>query len=245
MGQTPTRLRKGIKRSVKRTRNRFDHRPVAHFLHIGKTGGTALRFALHDVRSATAYRLVLHGHRAHLDGIPVGEKFFYSVRDPIDRYVSGFLSRQRQGRPSHFRPWTEGEATAFSLFDSPEALGAALSVEDGVQRAAAEHAMRSISHLSSSYWKWFDDPSYFKSRADDLLWIGRQDALDVESLARALGVDELSLPEDPTIANRAQGPKPELSDLVRQNLRQWYAKDYEFLGLCDQLFPLESRPNSS
>ena len=61
----------------------------------------------------------------------------------------------------------------------------------------------------------------------------------------ALGVDELSLPEDPTIANRAQGPKPELSDLVRQNLRQWYAKDYEFLGLCDQLFPLESRPNSS
>ena len=114
MGADTHETAERIKRSVKQTRNRLDHRPVAHFMHIGKTGGTALRFALHDVRSATAYRLVLHGHRAHLDGIPVGEKFFFSVRDPIDRYVSAFLSRQRQGRPSHYRPWTEGEATAFS-----------------------------------------------------------------------------------------------------------------------------------
>jgi hypothetical protein len=188
--------------------------------------------------------MILHGHRARLSGIPVGEKSFFSVRDPIDRYVSAFLSRQREGRPSHYRPWTENEATAFSLFDSPESLGAALSAEGGTQ-CAAQDAMRSISHLSSSYWKWFDDPSYFKSRADDLLWIGRQDALDLESLARALGVGELSMPEDPTVANRARGPKPELSDRARQNLRQWYAKDYEFLGLCDQLFPLETRPNSS
>ena len=102
------------------------------------------------------------------------------------------------------------------------------------------------SHLSSSYWKWFDDPSYFKSRADDLLWIGRQDTRwTSKAWPRALGVDELSRPRTRPSPRRAEGPETEISDLVRQNLRHWYAKDYEFLGLCDQLFPLESRPNSS
>ena len=144
MGQTPTRLRKGIKRSVKRTRNRFDHRLVAHFMRHRQDRGYS-RCDSHCTMcgALTVYRLVLHGHRAHLDGIPVGEKFFYSVRDPIDRYVSGFLSRNAKADRAHYRPWTEGEATAFSLFDSPEALGAALSAEDGVaaRRRGACHAV--------------------------------------------------------------------------------------------------------
>ncbi len=58
------------------------------------------------------------------------------------------------------------------------------------------------------------------------------------SLAVALGVDQLTMPEDAVAAHRATGSKPELSDLARENLRQWYAKDYEFLDLCAELFPV-------
>jgi hypothetical protein len=232
-------VKKTVKKTIRRTRDRFDPRPVAHFMHIGKTAGTALRFTLHDVQKETTYRMVLHGHRARLDGVPQGDKFFFCVRDPIDRFMSGFLARQREDRPRFHIPWTEQEAIAFSHFASPEELALALSAGDPVQRNA-EHAMRSIQHVRTSYWDWFGNPSYFKSRTDDLLWVGRQHSLDMHRLAVALGVDELTMPEDATISHRTTNSKPELSDRARQNLKQWYAADYEFVDICDRVFPLSN-----
>lgn len=234
-------LYKSCKRKARKTRERFDRRPVAHFLHVGKTAGTALRFTLHDVRRSTRYRMVLHGHKARLERVPEGEKFFFCVRDPVDRYVSAFLSRQREGRPRFYVPWSEDEALAFSHFESPEDLALALSAPDELHRSRAEEAMRSIRHLSNSYWDWFRDPEYFTRRSDDLLWIGRQGSLDIAGLGHALGVEGLTLPEDATTANRATSPKPELSDVARQNLNEWYADDYAFLSLCDEMFPADTR----
>ena len=99
--------------------------------------------------------------------------------------------------------------------------------------------MRTIRHLSTSYWYWFSDPTYFKRRSEDVLWIGRQESLDIAGLAHAIGVERLSLPEDSRAANRNTGSKPDLSELARHNLRRWYAKDYEFLALCDEIYPLD------
>jgi hypothetical protein len=205
-------------------------------MHIRKSAGTALRFTLLDVRKSTSYRMVLHGHDVRLDKIPEGEKFFFCVRDPIERYASGFLGRQRQDRPRYDIPWTEREATAFSRFESPEDLAMSLSAGGDLQRHA-EDAMRSIDHVRSSYWDMFLDRAYFLSRRDDLLWVGRQEALDIGPLASVLGVDHLTLPEDEVAANRSPDSKPALSDAARNNLRNWYAKEYEFLELCDELFP--------
>ena len=95
--------------------------------------------------------------------------------------------------------------------------------------------MRSIRQLKRSYWDWFRDPEYFKSRADHIVWVGRQESLDLKPLATALGVESLELPTDPRRANKNTEAKPELSDLARQNLREWYAQDYSFLELCDEL----------
>lgn len=230
------RLRKRAKKTIRRTRDRFDPRPVAHFMHIGKTAGTALRSTLMEVRKETRYRMVLHGHRWRLDRVPAGDKFFFCLRDPTDRYVSGFLGRQRQDRPRFAIPWTEDETWAFTRFDSPETLAVSLSAGGDVQREA-ERAMRSIQHVQTSYWDWFRDPAYFQSRVDDLLWIGRLEALDVRPLALALGVDPFTMPEDTIAAHRGPTSKPALSDLARENLARWYAKDYEFLDLCNELFP--------
>ncbi len=102
--------------------------------------------------------------------------------------------------------------------------------------------MRAIQHVQSSYWDWFGDPDYFKSRADHILWIGHQEALDLRPLAAALGLERLELPTDPWRANKTAQAKPELSDLARQNLRQWYAKDYAFLDLCHELYPRREDP---
>jgi Sulfotransferase family len=231
------RLRKSIKKKIRRTRRRFDRRPVAHFLHIGKTAGTALRLPLTKVGNKTAFRMILHNHDWHLDSVPVGEKFFFCVRDPADRFVSAFVARQRFDQPRFFVPWSEGERRAYEQFGSPDELATSLSA-GGERQTAAENAMRNIHHVNASYWDWFIDPSYFLSRSDDLLWIGRQEALDLVGLARVLGVKELKMPDDPVTANRTTSSKPELSSLALENLQQWYSRDYEFLDLCNQLCPV-------
>jgi hypothetical protein len=224
------------RQAVARVRLSLDQRPVAHFLHIEKTAGTAVQAALRQAHEMAKYRLIRHPHEVGLPSVPEADRFFFCVRDPIDRYRSGFLSRQREGRPRYYIPWSGGEAEAFARFPSPDALAVSLSA-GGTEQRDAEAAMGSILNVRSSYWDTFRDPDYFRSRADDILWIGRQESLDLGGLAAVLGLARLELPTDPVQANRNPQPKTELSDLARQNLREWYAKDYLFLELCDELDP--------
>ncbi len=68
-----------------------------HFIHIGKTGGTAVKYALQDYNATVLgcrYEIILHNHNFKLKDIPIGEKFFFFVREPIDRFISGFYSRK-------------------------------------------------------------------------------------------------------------------------------------------------------
>jgi hypothetical protein len=225
-----------LTRAAAQVRITLDRRPRAHFLHIGKTAGTAVKVALKHAPGQARYRVVLHTHGDHLDAIPETDHFFFCVRDPISRFVSGFLSRQRQGLPRFHIPWTEDEAEAFARFDSPVALAVSLSA-GGREQQHAETAMRTIYHVRDSYWKWFEEPDYLKRRSDNILWIGRQESLDLRPLATRLELESLELPADPRRANKTIHAKPELSELARQNLREWYAKDYEFLELCDVLHP--------
>ncbi len=184
--------------------------------------------------ASAKYRLIRHPHNIGLPNIPESDYFFFCVRDPIDRYASGFLHRELQGQPRFSVPWSEAEAKAFARFPSPDALAVALSA-GGTEQQEAEAAMRDIQHVRSSYWDWFKNPDYFKSRADHILWIGQTESLDMKPLATALGLERAEPPTDPLRANVTPRPKPVLSDLARQNLREWYAKDYMFLELCAEL----------
>jgi hypothetical protein len=217
--------------SAARARLSLDRRPVAHFLHIGKAAGTAIMVALKQASGTANYRLVREPHQVGLDKIPDTDHVFFCVRDPVDRYVSGFQHRVVQGLPRFFVPWSKGEAKAFARFTSPEALAISLGAGGDEQREAQD-AMRAIQHVRSSYWDWFKDPDYFKRRSDHVLWIGYQESLDLKPLADRLGLEKLELPTDPDRANRTPGSKPVLSDVARQNLRDWYARDYMFLELC-------------
>jgi hypothetical protein len=52
-----------------------------HFLHIPKTGGTALGTALGQLTQTSP--IVFHGHFARLADIPIGENVILMVRDAI------------------------------------------------------------------------------------------------------------------------------------------------------------------
>lgn len=215
---------------------------IVHFLHIGKTGGTALREALRKHTTCPHYFIALHKHDLKLSDVPFGEKTVFFLRDPIRSYVSGFMSRQRQGLPRYFSAWSPDEKRVFERFGTANELALSLSSEDEEIHVAAERAMRSIKHVRSSFWDWFGDRNYFRSRLGDILFVGFQERLDEDfnRLKSILGLPEdLCLPRDDVRAHKnPRNIDIHLEDTALRNLLTWYARDYQFLELCKEIVPI-------
>ena len=210
-----------------------------HFLHIGKTGGTAIKCALKNSLDTSKYQLCLHGHRFCLKHVPEGEKVVFFLRDPLQRFISGFNSRQRGGKPRYRSPWNTAEREAFSCFLNPNSLGLALSSEAPQQlRMAAKKAMQKIRHVNTFYWDWFDNREFFLSRIADIFFVGTQERLfsDFELLRKLIGLPPtVSLPKDEIAAHcTPRGALTNLSIQASLALQAWYKQDYEFLRLCDE-----------
>lgn len=200
-----------------------------HFLHIGKTGGTAVRHALESAEPSQ-YELVFHPHAVTFADMPGDDRVVFFLRDPLSRFTSGFWSRFRQGLPRYPSPWSDDEMRAFVRFRAPNDLAASLPVDDAVQ------AMKAIEHVRSWQSDWLDgldDNRIFAFGFTETL------AADFAALAERLGV-VAQLPTDPIAAHR----NPEwldrrLSDKAVENLRGWYGRDLE---LIDQLHSVAARP---
>ncbi|MHC5109457.1 MAG: sulfotransferase family 2 domain-containing protein [Planctomycetota bacterium] len=175
--------------------------------------------------------------------------FMFFIRSPLARFVSAFYSRQRQGRPRYFTPWQPGEHKAFETFKTPNELARALESDDAELRDAAEQAMNSIQHIRSSYWDWFENEAYLRSRAKDLFFMGQLDRLeeDFRRLKCKLGIpDHAALPSDDYTAHRTpESADRRLDDQAIATLKQWYKQDFEFIELCQELFDDEGRIGSA
>lgn len=208
--------------------------PPIHFLHISKTGGTALKHALAPF--AQGHGLQLHPHAVTLRQVPTGEKVVFFVRRPLERFVSGFLSRQRQGQPGRRVPWSAGERRAFERFASANALAEALGSGDADMRLRAEAAMDAIGHLRRPLALWLESDAYLRSRLDDVLLLGLQERLaeDFSRLRVLLNLpDAAVLPDGDALAHRApQDADRHLSKPGAANVMAWYADDCRLFELC-------------
>jgi hypothetical protein len=209
---------------------------IVHFLHISKTGGTALRHALRKQRPGRGFHAVFHPHEVTLRDIPRGDKVVFFLRDPCSRFVSGFMSRRQQGRPRYNVPWNAAEQAAFDRFDSPQSLARALSSDDAGRREAAGAAMQGIRLVRDRYSYWLRDGDYLEERRQDLFHVGLQETLqaDFEQLRDALGFGPgLALPTDPVQAHRGiAATGRELEGDARRNIEQWYLDDAHLLAWC-------------
>jgi len=212
-----------------------DQKPKAHFLHIGKTGGTAIKRALLPHVDEGPFRIILHPHATRLDHVPRGECVFFLLRDPVTRFVSGFYSRQRQGKPRYDFPWSGGEASAYSCFGTANELAEAIDACDENRRQAAQAALREILHIRNSVWSWFRDADYFASRLDDILFVGLQETLnrDFATLRGILGLGtDVGLPTNDLESHKnPDGLDLFLSERARHNLRNHYSADIQFYSL--------------
>jgi hypothetical protein len=208
-----------------------------HFLHIGKTGGTEIKrwlTALNEVPAPTRFKL--HGHSTTLASIPGGDPYFFSIRDPLERFRSGFYSRKRMGRPRNYVKWSEHEERAFENFQHASELAEDLFKPDS-RGESARRAMGAIVHVRNSQADWFLKKGYFLETCPPV-YIIRQRFLDEDltTLLRKLGLEIPKIPPANSVAAH-RNPYPdgsELSEKAEVNLRKWYARDIEFVKDCER-----------
>jgi hypothetical protein len=212
---------------------------TAHFLHIGKTGGSAIKAALRPFRKQC--NIAFHPHWFATANVPAGERFFFCVRDPVSRFISAFNSRLRMGRPAGLVPWDADEEWAFARFQTPDALAAALGATDPAEARQARRAMRSIRHVRQHQNEWFPAPAEnsLQKQARRVLWIGFQESLDAdfELLKSHMKLSaDVFLPLDNALAHRAPENCPTvLTGEGRRNIAAWYAEDVRFVAALREL----------
>ncbi|MBA3684955.1 MAG: hypothetical protein H0W72_06910 [Planctomycetes bacterium] len=156
------------------------------------------------------------------------------LRDPISRFVSGFLHDERQGYPRWPKSWSPAERLAFERFASPDDLARSLSSTDTTRRQHAVEAMNELSHVRERMVDWFVSLDYARERLADIWFIAFQESLaaDFERLRGLLQLPEaVSLPGDEVRSNRAPRNDGALHEDAIANLKRWFSADYALIAL--------------
>lgn len=213
--------------------------PPTCVLHIGKTGGSFLRSVLrhNEARWQAPLHLLGHGATARSTARRFGEtrKLAFVVRNPIDRFVSAFYSRQRQGRPTYNSQWTAEEAAAFLWFNSAEALALALASDEARMTSAASFAFDAIQHLKGDLRFHLGGVEQLLAERDniavcvDLAHLNAQ----LPTIMDRLGVPQYEMPAKPK-THAAPSRLPALSVEAEQALRSYWAEEFEiYEAACD------------
>jgi len=198
------------------------------FLHVPKTGGTAVKAAIEGVAwGDTPPAVEVFGHSWNL-GRLAGHRVFFVVRDPVDRAVSAYASRQREGRPRYHYPHSAAEAEVFGRWDSFEKL--VLAVDSGDPDALAGY--QSIAHLRPLS-TWLVDVASIE--ASNICYIAEMASLSAEwdTIRRVTGMPEsATLPTSAVAAHRAPEPARPLSPHASAIARSMLTDDYRLYEAC-------------
>jgi hypothetical protein len=211
-----------------------DKKQKIHFLHIGKTGGSAIKSVLKDFMETPKYSLKIHGHNISLKDIPKGDSIVFFLRDPVSRFISGFYSRQRKGQPRYNSEWTHQEKEVFEHFSTPNEIAVSLANK----QALAIMAMKNVKHFQR-YDNWYIDFDYFGSRLDDILFVGFQEELDADfiKLKNILEIpQDINLPTDDVGAHKSSNNiDKSINESGISALEEWYLEDIKFISVCKEL----------
>jgi hypothetical protein len=213
-------------------------RRTIHVLHIGKTGGSAIKHALSQAQHDASFELVFHGHDTALSAIEPAEPVMFSLREPVGRFVSAFHSRQRCGQPRYFFAWSELEQRVFAAFTTPEELALSLADRSDRHHPLALEALEGIRHFRRLN-QWLGSETFLHSRASQILFVTFQETLnrDFETLRQVLELPaSISLPTDDVQAHRnPAGLRKEIAAAGREALNSWYAEDACLIAACRRL----------
>jgi hypothetical protein len=218
----------------------IEMREEIYVLHIGKTGGTAVRTPIREfAKSNRRFKMKLPSHECGLPFVTEmspNAKVIFFIREPVSRFISGFNSRLRKGQPRHFYEWNQKEKRAFSRFKTPNQLAEALYSWNPFRRRAAHKAMDAMRHTRWGYEYYLGSIDMLECEKHRILFIGAQEDLnaDFEILKVVLELPaDAALPQDDVNAHRTpDGFEKHVSDRGRRNLEKYYQRDYQIYEWC-------------
>ncbi len=208
---------------------------VVHFIHIGKNAGTQIKRVAEALGpSDPKLRIVAHGHDVQLRHLPQEAPYFFSIRNPVTRFTSGFYNRKAKGLPVRKVDWSADEARAFATFEHASDLAEALFA-DGTTGQSAWAAMASLRHAGQHQSDWFLQRGAFLEVRPPV-HILRVEAFesDFKTLCGKIDLSQSALPKPDKAAARVTdyADIPALSDKAIANLEHWYARDVAFYQIC-------------
>lgn len=223
-------------RKLRPTAHRSQNEANLAYLHISKTGGTQIRL-LFDQIANSGVKLKAFGHAKKLTDIPNEASYFFSIRLPAARFVSGFYERKRQGGSAYPNRWSKCESLAFAHFEHANELAESL-FETGRVGSVARESIASISHTASHQVDQFTRSGCFLQERPPVA-IVRQEVFeeDLQGLFDELGIRmslQSLLTKDTSRARITDyAGIPPLSALAVQNIETWYARDVWFYRDCE------------
>jgi hypothetical protein len=215
-------------------------------LHVGKCGGSSVKAGLEaylDPRRASIANHAQSRQEMAACADNPGRRFSYFVRDPVTRYVSGWIEAYRLGWPDYFRLLRFGELLAFMRFHSPNDLACALSSNDLNRQQAAQRAMHAIEHVQWGQADYWDGLENFGRCIGSQFFVGRTENFgeDYRRLVNELDSSGALLdssmsrvpPEEHVMPDKYLGWKY-LGDCAINNLRSWYHDDFVLISNLTQ-----------
>lgn len=206
------------------------------FIHIGKNAGSQVK-QIAPKLIKQGFRIKAYKHNLKLHQLPKDSKYFFSIRNPSSRFVSGFYSRKRKGRPKFNIDWSPHEKIAFQDFEHANYLAENLfsNNELGI---SARLAIKSITHTGAHQFDYFHKAAYFAIQPP--ITIVRQEYFerDMQRFLDILGINikiESLLTFDKIKSHQNDyAEAPPLSELALHNLKKWYIQDYMFYEMCEE-----------
>ncbi|MEZ5586116.1 MAG: sulfotransferase family 2 domain-containing protein [Sedimenticolaceae bacterium] len=207
------------------------------FLHIGKTAGSSVRQLIRLSADHGYSPPTVFGHAARLPPI-LREypriKIGFVIRDPIERTISGFQSRLRQGRPTNQSLWSVEEATAFAFFaDAASFLSALVSDADERLKSAALFAEKSIRHIARNYVFHLKDVEFLKRQRERIFFCRPIDEISnsVHELFEPCGIPREFVEQHYRPAHAGGGSTERilaaLDGRTQTDLKRHFAAEYE------------------
>jgi len=226
---------------------KFLFRKKLHFIHIGKTAGSSIRNSLiHFNNSQKKYHFNIYGHSFKLYHLAKKEKYFLTIRNPVNRFVSGFLSQQNrvkfeiENKITEEEKYIKGfkEREAFKNFSDANHLAESLFSDDLAIKTKAGSAMKNTKHLNDPYADYFSKEDLIERKPLFVLELEKLDS-DFSEFCKKFKLEVIALPKEKKLTHKGDySNNKELSEGAILNLKKWYKDDFDLY-----YFILENKKN--
>lgn len=205
---------------------------VHHYIHLPKTGGTAIKYALQQQAERECditISIPRTGHNQRLANMPHNVCFI--VRHPLDRFCSGFWERATMPERKHksdteykhipgfgYKPYSELEKTILAQCSTPDQFLTYIRTGGETQAAGTP----GLFELTASLTHWLGNMASFKQHEHKIKMVYHINQM-TQVMQEVYGI---SLPTDPfRKRSRALFDKPQSYEISAVN-RIWFEREY-------------------